>query len=162
MSAASVGDVVTLYEQFGADPLIAAALLHDVGHLLELQAAGAPSGRGRVRATGDLGHEATGAQYLAALFPPSVTAPVALHVRAKRYLCAADPGYEGQLSDGSKHSLALQGGPLDAAAMQTFRDHPEFEAAVLLRVWDDRGKIDHLDVAPLESYRNLLERVAAG
>ena len=38
-------------------------------------------------------HEATGARYLAALFGPAVTGPIALHVRAKRYRCAVDPPY---------------------------------------------------------------------
>ena len=30
------------------------------------------------------------ARALAALYPPSVIAPIALHVEAKRYLCAVD------------------------------------------------------------------------
>ena len=46
-------------------------------------------------------HESRGARYLAGLFPPAVTGPIALHVRAKRYLCAVDPAYSDGLSAGS-------------------------------------------------------------
>src|SRR4051794_7542063 len=69
------------------DELVVAALLHDVGHLLAL-AAGPEADNGT-----DLLHEAIGARSLARLYPPAVTGPVALHVRAKRYRCTTDPGY---------------------------------------------------------------------
>src|SRR3954464_5709275 len=69
-----------LATQAGApDALVAAALLHDVGHLLELEA-----GPVDPMARGDLRHESTGVAHLAPTFPPAVTAPIALHVRAKR------------------------------------------------------------------------------
>jgi phosphonate degradation associated HDIG domain protein len=179
MSAPFVAEVVALYERWGrdrydeelsqldhalqtaalavragaSDALVVAALLHDVGHLLDLDA-----GRGDLDA--DLRHEATGATYLASAFPPAVTAPVALHVRAKRYRCAVDPAYHDALSDGSKRSLARQGGPLAASEIAAFEAHPSFEDAVALRGWDDLGKVDGLEVPPLEHYRELLERVA--
>lgn len=140
-----------------ADTLIAASLLHDVGHLLDLEA----SPEQHRPAGSDRGHEATGCRYLSGLFPPAVTAPIALHVRAKRYLCATDLTYQAQLSDGSKRSLELQGGPLSAKEVAVFERHPSFEAAVLLRAWDDRGKVDGLDVFALETYRPLLERLSA-
>jgi phosphonate degradation associated HDIG domain protein len=138
------------------DELVAAALLHDVGHLLDLEA-----GRGAAGVDADLRHEATGAAYLAATFPPAVTAPVALHVRAKRYRCAVDPAYHDALSEGSKRSLARQGGPFDASEAAAFEAHPGFADAVALRGWDDRGKVDGLRVEPLEHYRPLLDRVAS-
>lgn len=182
MSAGSIGDVLALYERWGShhydeelsqrdhalqtaalaagadgsDPLVAAALLHDVGHLLDLDA----SGRRDDPAT-DLAHEARGARFLAGLFPPSVTAPIALHVSAKRYRCAVDPSYWAGLSAGSKRSLELQGGPMDGLEVSRFEQHPGFEDAVRLRGWDDQGKADGLEVPPLDTYRELLERVAA-
>lgn len=138
------------------DPLIAAALLHDVGHLLELD-----SGGGHDPSTDiDLAHEASGARYLSALFPPNVTGPIALHVRAKRYRCAVDADYLDTLSEGSRRSLQRQGGPFDDAETEAFEANPGFDDAVLLRGWDDHGKVDGLQVAPFDAYADLLERLA--
>jgi len=74
------------------DALVAAALLHDVGHLLD-EADEARGGGG-----GDDGHEMRGAEVLRGVFCEAVVEPVALHVAAKRYLCAVDPGYRDGLS----------------------------------------------------------------
>lgn len=139
-----------------SDPLVAAALLHDVGHLLSLRddIGVDPDDR-------DLHHEARGARWLARLFGPTVTAPIALHVTAKRYLCAVDPAYGATLSDGSRRSLARQGGPLSEEEVARFRAHRSHTDAVRLRWWDDGGKrTDGIAVAPLDSYRPLLERLA--
>ncbi len=137
------------------DALVAAALLHDVGHLLDL----AQHGR-RSTSTQDLGHEGRGARYLAALFPPSVTGPIALHVRAKRYRCAVDPEYHDGLSDGSRSSLVLQGGPMAPDEAAQFAASPAAAAAVALRGWDDAGKVDGAEVPSLDDYRPLLESLA--
>jgi len=179
--ASSLDEILALYERWGTehydeelsqldhalqtaalavaanatDPLVAAALLHDVGHLLDLAQHG---GAGDERDV-DLGHESSGSKYLAALFPPAVTAPIALHVRAKRYRCAVDPAYHAGLSSGSQRSLEMQGGPMTAHESTSFEQNPGFEASVQLRAWDDLGKVDGLDVAPLRWYRPLLERV---
>lgn len=140
-----------------SDELVVAALLHDVGHLLHLEAAG-----GRyVPATADLAHEAVGARYLAQLMGPAVTAPIALHVRAKRYRCAVDPTYHGALSAGSQRSLELQGGPADIDEVRAFESNPSHRDAVALRGWDDGGKLDGVSVDPFDAYRPVLERVAA-
>jgi phosphonate degradation associated HDIG domain protein len=138
------------------DELVAAALLHDVGHLLDLAAGDGDRRRG----VEDLRHEASGARYLTGLFGPGVTGPIALHVRAKRYLCAVDPSYLSQLSEGSRTSLGLQGGPADADEVADFESNPGFERAVALRRWDDLAKVDGLHVEPVEHYRPLLERLA--
>jgi len=146
-----------LAEASGADDaLVAAALLHDVGHLLDMEAGLID---GHIPET-DLGHEATGARWLATAFPPSVTGPIALHVRAKRYLCAVDPTYAAALTPGSTASLAKQGGPMAPAEVAAFAANPGADAAVLLRRWDDEGKIEGLKVNPLAHYRPLLERLA--
>jgi phosphonate degradation associated HDIG domain protein len=177
-AAQSVGEVLSLFEQHGldrydeevtqldhalqtaalavadgaSDALVAAALLHDVGHLLEL-AAGAAFDPDRA----DLHHEARGARYLATLFPEPVTMPIALHVRAKRYRCTVEPGYRAALSPASASSLARQGGLLDASGVRAFEANPSFEDAVRLRGWDDGGKRPDLDVQPLHAYVPLLE-----
>src|ERR1700760_1552856 len=86
--------------------LVAAALLHDVGHL---------------RSETGARHGSGGARWLAQWFGPEVTEPVRLHVAAKRYLCATEPGYFGRLSPESVRTLALQGGPMSpeqAAAVE--------------------------------------------
>jgi phosphonate degradation associated HDIG domain protein len=136
------------------EALVAAALLHDVGHLLELAQAGAPRDR-----TADRRHEARGAAWLAGLFPPRVTSPIALHVRAKRYLCAVEPDYQAGLSAGSVASLERQGGPMDHDEAAAFETNPGWEEAVALRRWDDHAKVHDLDVPTLPAYRELLESV---
>lgn len=179
--AQSVDEVLALYEQWGAnrydeelsqlshalqtaalaqeagaaDELVAAALLHDVGHLLDLA-----DGGGHRDRTVDLRHEARGSAYLAALLPPAVTAPIALHVRAKRYLVAAEPEYAAVLSPGSTASLARQGGAMDPDEVLAFTANSGWSDAVALRRWDDQGKVDGLQVPDLASYRGLLESLA--
>lgn len=183
MPATSLAEVVELYRTWGtqrydeevtqldhalqsaalaraegaADELVAAALLHDVGHLLELRDGGAADGRVEV----DLGHEARGARWLAAVLPPAVTGPIALHVAAKRYRCAIDPTYEQGLSAGSTASLARQGGAMSATEAERFAAHPAADDAVRLRGWDDGGKVLDLDVGTLDDYVEVLERVAS-
>jgi predicted HD phosphohydrolase len=181
-AATSVAEVVDLYERWATehydeeitqldhalqtaalarrdgatDELVLAALLHDVGHLLELRAGGAADGQVEV----DLGHEGRGARYLAGLYPPAVTGPIALHVAAKRYRCAVDPAYEAALSAGSTRSLARQGGPMSPAEVARFEAHPAHADAVALRGWDDGGKVDGLEVGSLADHVPLLEQLA--
>src|SRR5471032_1066457 len=92
----------SLAEAAGASTaLVIAALLHDVGHLVH-------SLGGDVARRGiDDRHEARGRDWLGKWFAEDVTGPVRLHVDAKRYLCAVDPGYSVILSPGSVRSLAL-------------------------------------------------------
>jgi phosphonate degradation associated HDIG domain protein len=133
-----------------ADALVAAALLHDVGHLLAL--------RDGVAITDDLRHEAVGARYLGGIFDAAVTQPIALHVTAKRYRCAVDPSYHAQLSNGSKASLVRQGGPLDKHDAEAFTNVGVFADAMMLRDWDDRAKVPDLDVPPFAHYLPVLRR----
>ncbi len=77
---------------------------------------------------------------------------------AKRYLCAIEPGYQATLSPASQHSLALQGGPFDAAQAQAFGGHPHGPAAVRLRRYDDLAKVVGLATPPLEYYLPMVAR----
>ena len=136
----------------GADEaLIAAALLHDVGHLLDL------AGGGAYTPGVDRRHEVTGADHLAAVFSPAVTEPIRGHVEAKRYLCAVEPEYAAGLSVGSQRSLAVQGGPMTADEAAAFVARPGAADAVRLRRWDDAGKVLGLQRPAFETYRTLLE-----
>jgi phosphonate degradation associated HDIG domain protein len=137
------------------DVLVVAALLHDVGHLLELRDGGIVEGD----VSQDLHHEVRGAAWLSAVFPPEVTRPIALHVEAKRYLCALDPSYRADLSAGSRASLARQGGPMNRAEMESFQANSSHFDAVRLRRWDDAGKVTDLEVPPFEDHLPALVRV---
>jgi gamma-butyrobetaine dioxygenase len=134
--------------------LIAAALLHDIGHLVHGMAEDAAD-RGI-----DTVHEEAGARWLALAFGPEVTEPVRLHVAAKRYLCATDPRYLSQLSPASVHSLGLQGGPLTSAEVAAFAARPHADAAVAVRRWDDGGKIAGRPTPGFDHFRPLLEALA--
>lgn len=138
------------------DHLVAAALLHDVGHLVSDDYVPLDEDLAE-----DCHHERVGARYLARWFGPEVTAPVALHVAAKRYLCAVEPGYLDDLSPSSTRSLALQGGPMSPAEVEAFERLSHHEAATLVRRWDDRAKVAGLVVAHFADYRSLLARLAS-
>jgi len=142
-------------EQEGAsDTLIAAALLHDIGHLLhKLREDIAESGI-------DGWHEQVGAMWLSRYFPAAVTEPIRLHVAAKRYLCAVDSEYRRQLSIASIQSLALQGGPMSEGAARDFEAMPYVREAVRLRRWDDQAKVIGWKTPDLTQYQLLLEKLA--
>ena len=145
----------TLAERAGAGAsLIAAALLHDIGHLVD--EAGTPEAADDHPAA-DLAHEARAARYLGRWFGPEVTEPVRLHVPAKRYLVATDPDYRATLSPASLHSLALQGGPMSAAQAEAFAAGAHAEAALDLRRWDDLAKVPGFPTPPLEHFRAALD-----
>jgi phosphonate degradation associated HDIG domain protein len=115
-----------LAEAAGASaPLAAAALLHDVGHL---------------RQETDDRHGDAAARWLSQWFGEAVTEPVRLHVAAKRYLCATEPGYFGLLSPESVRTLALQGGPMTPEQAAAFEALPFARDAVAVRRWDDEAK----------------------
>lgn len=141
-----------LAEAVGAPPaLVAAALLHDVGHLLH------PGGEAAAARGADAGHEELGYRFLARYFGPAVAEPVRLHVPAKRYLCAVEPGYHDLLSPASRRSLELQGGPMTRAEAKAFEREPFAGAAAALRRWDDRAKRVGLVTPPFAHYRRSVE-----
>jgi len=133
--------------------LVAASLLHDIGHFLHGYNADAAEQGINSR------HEDIGAAWLARCFGPEVTEPIKLHVAAKRYLCAVDPDYFESLSPASRRSLELQGGPMTASGIATFKANPHYADAVALRRFDDAGKVKGRAVPPLERYRPVLERL---
>ncbi|OWY32172.1 phosphonate degradation HD-domain oxygenase [Herbaspirillum aquaticum] len=136
-----------LAEQEGAAPsLIVASLLHDLGHLLE------DLGQTPTLAGIDDLHQYRVLPFLRGVFDEAVLAPIALHVDAKRYLCATDPDYFAQLSADSVRSLQLQGGIFDVEQAAAFIDRPYAEEAVRLRRWDDRAKMAGLPTPDYAHY----------
>jgi gamma-butyrobetaine dioxygenase len=146
-----------LAESSGApEYLVAAALLHDVGHF---EAVGRRQADGRQLERIDFQHQDTGANWLAQWFPEEVTEPVRLHVMAKRYLCTVEPGYFARLSPASVHTLSLQGGPLTDPQAREFEGLPHASAALAVRRWDEAAKDPAVSTPPFEHFRQLLTEV---
>lgn len=133
-------------------PLVVAALLHDIGHMIH-DLGEHPAARGV-----DDRHEALGADWLADFFGPAVVVPVRQHVAAKRYLCAVDPSYLRRLSRDSLESLRLQGGPMSPAEVVAFQARVHWQDAVALRRIDDLAKDP---TAPLPAFHTFREDVIA-
>ena len=154
-----------LAEQSGADAsLIVAALLHDLGHMVNDQGE-TPTLRGI-----DDRHEYVALPFLRDLFDDAVLQPIRLHVDAKRYLCArghaSNDGvingaqYWANLSADSKRSLELQGGTFSDAEAQRFISQPHADGAVKVRVWDDLAKVANAATPSLDHFMALAERIA--
>ncbi|MFC7309683.1 inositol oxygenase family protein [Streptomyces monticola] len=122
-----------------------AGLVHDLGHLL--------------RPGDDAGHADHAADAVRPLLGERVSRLVRLHVPAKRYLAAVEPGRG--LSPQSALTLRAQGGVMTAAEAEAFLADPCADDAVTLRQADDAGKVVGLDAGVLEDWRSVLELVAA-
>jgi phosphonate degradation associated HDIG domain protein len=143
-----------LAEQDGApEELVAAALLHDIGHYTSEFGTYSPDD------VEDKHHDEAGGEVLAPFFPPVIVECVRLHVSAKRYLCATDPTYFSKLSPASVHTLSLQGGPMSAEEVAEFRGNPFHDEAVRVRIWDEGGKVADMKTRAFRDYVPLLERV---
>ena len=143
-----------LAQEAGADEaLVAAAFLHDLGHLLNLQGE-TPTERGI-----DDRHQYFVLPFLRPVLPERVLEPIRLHVDAKRYLCAVDENYAARLSTDSVRSLALQGGVFDADTARAFIEKPFAREAVALRRWDDAAKFPGKRTPDLAHFMGVVERV---
>jgi len=138
-------------ESGAAPSIVVAALLHDLGHLLNDQGE-TPTLRGV-----DDVHQYAALPFLRPLFGDDVLAPIKLHVDAKRYLCATRPDYYDALSLDSKRSLALQGGIFTADEAAAFIAQAHAKDAVSVRLWDDLAKIAGLPTPPLAHFVPMLE-----
>ena len=103
---------------------MAAALLHDVGHFT-----GEVTGHDLMGGT-DNRHSHVGAEWLGQWFGPAVTEPIRLHVAAKRYLCAIESSYYDLLSEASRYTLGVQGGPMAPEEVAGFDAEPYAQDAV--------------------------------
>lgn len=142
-----------LAEQAKASPAsIAAALLHDFGHLVH------PLGDDAASQGINDRHEYRVIPYLQPLFPLEVTEPIRMHVAAKRYLCAVESQYFSQLSSASQHSLSLQGGIFSPEEVEKFRQSPHAAAAIQLRRWDEAAKIPNLFTPDLDHFLAIIQQ----
>ena len=153
-----------LSEQAGGSPeLVAAALLHDLGHLLPKVVSQATEVEVDVEV--DVGvddlHQFLAIPFLRGIFPEAVLAPIRLHVDAKRYLCQLDKSYWASLSPASQRSLVLQGGPFSMAQAQAFITQPFATDAVALRRWDDGAKNPAAVTPAWEHYVGVLKQAAS-
>ena len=134
--------------------LVCAALLHDLGHMLNDQGE-TPTLRG----VDDL-HQFAALPFLRDTFGDDVLEPIKLHVDAKRYLCATRDGYFDALSADSKRSLKLQGGIYSQQEADAFIAKPHAADAVRVRLWDDLAKVANAATPPLAHYVTILEAAA--
>jgi len=129
--------------------LICACLLHDYGHFViedpDLLVLKSLDGK----------HENVGFNFLKDYFKPEVTEPIKLHVQAKRYLCK-NKSYYDLLSEPSKISLELQGGVMNDEEAKKFTSLKFYKDAIILRKYDDDGKIPNIKMKKIDEYRNLI------
>ncbi len=144
-----------LAERDGAPTeLVVAALLHDVGHFT------GPLTGADLMGGSDNRHSHVAADWLAQWFSPAVTEPIRLHVAAKRYLCAVEPTYFAVLSEASRYTLDVQGGPMSSEEVDTFEAEPYAQDAVRLRRWDDAAKDAAQSVPAFDHYEHRLSLLA--
>jgi phosphonate degradation associated HDIG domain protein len=136
--------------------LVTAALLHDLGHLLNRQGE-TPTARGI-----DDQHQYFAIPFIRQLFPASVVEAIRLHVDAKRALCALEPEYYEGLSEDSKRSLTLQGGIFSRQETEQFLAKPFAENAMRVRRWDDAAKVPGQVTPPIEHYLDIASRCGRG
>ncbi len=141
-------------EQAGETPgVVVAALLHDIGHYT------GEFGDDYIDRGVDNLHEEAGARILERWFPPEVIEAVRWHVAAKRYLCAVEPSYLEALSDASRRTLELQGGPMDEKEARQFAANPWRDTIVRVRRYDDGAKVPGRQTPGLDHYLELVEQV---
>lgn len=138
----------------GADEeLILASLLHDVGHLFDVEESV------RDEKVGVVNHDRTGEQWLLERrFSRRVASLVGGHVDAKRYLTATNPLYLQKLSPASVETLRLQGGPMSPAEAESFGASEGLNDMLRLRAWDELAKDPDWSGPRLESYREMMIR----
>ena len=129
--------------------LICSCLLHDYGHFIiedpNLLVSKLLDGK----------HEYLAFKFLSKYFKTDVVEPIKLHVEAKRYLCR-DNSYFNLLSKASKISLKLQGGIMSDEETKKFTSLKFHKEAIMLRKYDDDGKVPNLKIKKIDYYRDLI------
>jgi len=142
-------------ENKGSASLITAALLHDIGHIINISES--PVAESLYADTADDLHEEIGYRWLSVHYGPEVSDPVRLHVPAKRYLCAIDEDYIKLLSKTSVRSLHGQGGPMTSGEIKAFESEIFATDAIAVRRWDDEAKDPNRKTPDLLHFRIYLD-----
>ncbi|CRG82742.1 hypothetical protein PISL3812_00087 [Talaromyces islandicus] len=136
----------------GRDELVLAALLHDIGQIIPLEATKELRmniSRDSAENVGRIGHESIGAQYLRSIgFSETVC----------QYLTAVNKSYFDSLSSASQKSLKFQGGPFKGEEFDAFERDPLRDEMVSLRLWDDAAKAVGIEASTPRagSYQDLM------
>ena len=143
-----------LAEDAGADrDTVLAAFLHDIGHLLPVEA-----GAGYMDGYGTVDHERLGADFLRERgFSEKMAQLIENHVNAKRYLVSQNPDYLARLSEASLQTLGFQGGPMTPDEATRFEQHPYFTEILQLRYWDEQAKIPGLPTRDMAYYLTMMD-----
>ena len=142
-----------LAREAGAEPSqVVAALLHDIGHLWDHHEMPQSEAENL-----DDQHEYRANRWLREHFGSNVADPIRLHVRAKRYLCTVDPGYEEHLSPVSRKSFHDQGGAMSEDEVAEFESESSMEDALALRRWDDQAKEPNRVTPSLNDFKSEIE-----
>ena len=155
-----IGEKVTITEHMvqtamlaeqnhSSESLICACLLHDYGHFI------IEDPDHLVSKSIDGKHENIAFNFLKNYFKPVIVEPIKLHVQAKRYLCR-NKSYWNILSKASKVSLKLQGGIMSDDEAKKFSSLKFHDDAILLRKYDEDGKMPNIKMKKIEDYRNLI------
>ena len=136
-------------QNHSSESLICACLLHDYGHFI------IKDPDQLVSISKDGKHENIAYNFFKNYFKLEVVEPIKLHVQAKRYLCR-NQTYWNILSEASKVSLKLQGGIMNDNEAQKFISLKFHDDAILLRKYDDEGKIPNIKIKKIEDYRDLI------
>lgn len=130
--------------------LIAAAFLHDLGHLVTEPALGPPAD------VDDL-HQYLAIPFLRTRFSDAVTEPIRLHVDAKRLLSRAEANYLPNLDPASRRGVERRGGAFSELEAEFFLARPHAWDAVQLRRWDDQAKVPGKATPALRDVKALLQ-----
>lgn len=143
-------------EEMGCDKeTVAAAFLHDIGHLIEIDDPNKSMGGYGVHQ-----HEKVGADLLRGLgMSEKVCRLVELHIDAKRYLVSKDENYFNTLSEASRVTLGYQGGKMSDEELLEFEQDPLFDLALTIRHCDDLAKDPNKKTENLDKWKQLISEL---
>lgn len=141
-------------EENGEDvEMILACLLHDIGHLIEID-----NKSKHMDNLGVIDHEIVGKDFLLKCgFGTKIANLVNNHVNAKRYLITNCPDYYENLSPASKQTLIFQKGFMTLKEKIEFESDALFEESIRLRHYDDLAKVENCTIKPLDYYYQMME-----
>jgi putative nucleotidyltransferase with HDIG domain len=137
---------------------IMAALLHDIGHLVDDTEQMVELYDSHKKSLGVKDHEKIGANLLRSYnVDEYVCDLVENHANAKRYLVTINNEYRQNLSNASKKTLEYQGGIMSNDELAKFVNSPNFKDYIDLRKIDEMAKEPNKPINDIEYYRDICE-----